>query len=652
MKLSYRPEIDGLRGLAIFIIFLSHFPDSIVKSGGVNIFFAISGFLIAQIIEQNYKHNLIDFYKSRIKSLFPQLLIISVIIYLFFLFFGEFEYIKRFYSSCKYAIMGILNIYFIKQEVTYGQESFLNPFGPFWAFSVIIQFYLTYGLIYKYVLKKESKSSTLSKVTLITLLSFFIYFLIFAISPNSKFVNFYSLLTRYWQFLAGVSLYYILLKYTISNKTKNILILVALMILLSWQCFEVFNTNFQIKTLLITLSGLFIIAASGGSHFLNKALSAKLMIQFGKISYSYYLWHMALIYFAYLYLHEVTFIHKILITFIVILLSLFTIKINTLLIKQKYIVHILLLAIVLISSLMKIFNKDIANYIKTKNYQENLSLKFEKLYPNLQTTLWDLQDERKWYCHQDRVNLNCDFNSEGKNKVILLGTSHMAIFAKTLSDKLISQGFNVQSITRNGCPFIPNYYRSDAKYCNKDSMENLKDFLLSSEKATIVISQRFPLYLSGNYYTNSRGIKESKSNFLILLNDENKSRFDGFREAIQSLINYGHKLVLVYPIPEFAENVPNYYKKIFYKFNLKELKESKDYYNERTKESFKLLDSFKTKNIERIYPSDFLCDDNYCYSMINNKILYTDDDHLNQNGINLISPEIIKKIHKLQKHDQ
>lgn len=645
MKLSYRPEIDGLRGLAIFIIFLSHFPDSIVKSGGVNIFFAISGFLIAQIIEQKYKHNLIGFYKSRIKSLFPQLLIISVIIYLFFLFFGEFEYIKRFYSSCKYAIIGILNIYFIKQDVNYGQESFLNPFGPFWAFSVIIQFYLTYGLIYKYVLNKESISSTLSKVTLLTLLSFFIYFLIFAINPNSKFVNFYSLLTRYWQFLAGASLYYILLKYTISNKTKNILILVALMILLSWQYFEVFNTNFQIKTLLITLIGLFIIAGSGGSHFVNKALSAKLMIQFGKISYPYYLWHMALIYFAYLYLHEVTFIHKILITFIVVVLSLFTIKINTLLSKQKYIIDILLLAIVLISSIMQIFNKNIAHYTKTKNYQENLSLQFEKLYPNINNIQLDLKDLNGFKCH-DVFKLDCNFNLSGKSKVILLGTSHMSTFTKTLSDKLINQGYNVHSITRGGCPYLPEFYRTDKESCSKESMNVMKDLLLNSKKATIVLIQRFPLYLSGNFYTNSSGFSESNDK-LLLLNDENKSRFDGFREAIQSLIDYGHKLVLVYPIPEFADNVPNYYKKIFYKYNFKELKESKEYYNERTNESFKLLDSFKSKNIERIYPSDFLCDDNYCYSMINNKILYSDDDHLNQNGVNLIAPEIIKKVNKL-----
>jgi len=177
-------------------------------------------------------------------------------------------------------------------------------------------------------------------------------------------------------------------------------------------------------------------------------------------------------------------------------------------------------------------------------------------------------------------------------------------------------------------------------------MKNLNSFLLSSKKSTIVISQRFPLYLSKDFYTSSKGFSEDKEG-LELFNDENKSIFDGFHETHKSLIDYGHNLILIYPIPEFGENIPNYYKKGFGKLDLKDLNEPRAFYDERTKESFLLLDSLKSKNIERVYPSDLLCDDEYCFSMIDNKILYSDDDHLNQNGVDLIFPEIISKIKKL-----
>ena len=56
-----------------------------------------------------------------------------------------------------------------------------------------------------------------------------------------------------------------------------------------------------------------------------------------------------------------------------------------------------------------------------------------------------------------------------------------------------------------------------------------------------------------------------------LFNDENKSIFDGFHETHKSLIDYGHNLILIYPIPEFGENIPNYYKKGFGKVDLKDL---------------------------------------------------------------------------------
>ena len=160
-------------------------------------------------------------------------------------------------------------------------------------------------------------------------------------------------------------------------------------------------------------------------------------------------------------------------------------------------------------------------------------------------------------------------------------------------------------------------------------MKKIRNYLLNSKKATIVISQKFPKYLTG---------KDKKTNY------------SGIYDFLNELIKYGHKLVLVYPIPEFAINVPSYYKKELIKLNIKnfkDLKRIKGFYKKRTKESFRLLDSLKSPNIERIYPDDYLCDDKYCYSKIDNKILYSDDDHLNENGVELIVPEIINKIDKL-----
>ena len=89
MKLNYRPEIDGLRGIAVVVVILYHakikFYDHIVFQGGfigVDIFFVISGYLITSIILKelvitgsfSFKH----FYERRIRRLLPALLFVML----------------------------------------------------------------------------------------------------------------------------------------------------------------------------------------------------------------------------------------------------------------------------------------------------------------------------------------------------------------------------------------------------------------------------------------------------------------------------------------------------------------------------------------------------------------------------------------------
>lgn len=78
---KYRPDIDGLRAIAILSVIGFHAFPTIFKGGfiGVDIFFVISGYLITSIILENLYHNnfdLLEFYARRIKRIFPALLTI------------------------------------------------------------------------------------------------------------------------------------------------------------------------------------------------------------------------------------------------------------------------------------------------------------------------------------------------------------------------------------------------------------------------------------------------------------------------------------------------------------------------------------------------------------------------------------------------
>ena len=80
---KYRPDIDGLRAVAILLVIFYHFFPSYVPSGfiGVDIFFVISGYLISKNIFNNLKKNkfsFLDFYKRRIRRIFPSLIIVLI----------------------------------------------------------------------------------------------------------------------------------------------------------------------------------------------------------------------------------------------------------------------------------------------------------------------------------------------------------------------------------------------------------------------------------------------------------------------------------------------------------------------------------------------------------------------------------------------
>ena len=175
MKLTYRPEIDGLRAIAIIFIVISHFKQLNFVSGGVNIFFVISGYLISHILV-NQQIDLIKFYKTRFLKLYPQIFLIASLTFLLFLFFGDFAQWSIILWSFISTAVGLINFFLIKIGDVYGQQDFINPFLPFWAFCVIIQFYLVFPFILKIIFFAKRKLNFTEDFITISLLFISIVF--------------------------------------------------------------------------------------------------------------------------------------------------------------------------------------------------------------------------------------------------------------------------------------------------------------------------------------------------------------------------------------------------------------------------------------------------------------------------------------------
>ena len=87
VRADYRPDIDGLRAVAIISVLVYHAFPSLLSGGfaGVDVFFVISGFLISRIIFKGLmsgSFSFFDFYSHRIKRIFPALIVVLLACYI------------------------------------------------------------------------------------------------------------------------------------------------------------------------------------------------------------------------------------------------------------------------------------------------------------------------------------------------------------------------------------------------------------------------------------------------------------------------------------------------------------------------------------------------------------------------------------------
>ena len=304
VKISYRPEIDGLRGIAILLVVFYHFEkiffsSSIFQGGyiGVDIFFVISGYLISSIVfkelRQKRNFSFSSFYIRRIKRILPVLLLVIS----FCIFFSSFLFIpEKFDFTIKSAISSwffFSNFFFWKKSTIYNSEESSNiPLLHTWSLSVEEQFYIIFPLFIFFIFK-------FYRNRILILINFFLIFsLILAVFSSLYFPNgnFYLLPTRVWEILSGTIIaYYEIFK----NKKKQLnnfskfLILISVILIL---VFVVYANKRIYHPSLITILPVFssvclIFFSRDKFFFINKILSSKYLVYLGVISYSLYLWH-------------------------------------------------------------------------------------------------------------------------------------------------------------------------------------------------------------------------------------------------------------------------------------------------------------------------------------------------------------------------
>ena len=150
--LKYRPDLDGIRALAVLAVIIFHIDAAWLPGGflGVDMFFVLSGYLITTIISremQNGSFSFLEFYKRRAKRILPVfscvLLCTSLAAAIFFLSFDLRQYVK----SAAFALLFSANLFFARRGGYFDADAAEKPLQHIWSLSLEEQFYFVFPVL-------------------------------------------------------------------------------------------------------------------------------------------------------------------------------------------------------------------------------------------------------------------------------------------------------------------------------------------------------------------------------------------------------------------------------------------------------------------------------------------------------------------------
>ena len=299
--MKYRPDIDGLRALAVIPVVLYHTEFSLFRGGfvGVDIFFVISGYLITTIIHEEIlqdRFTVAGFYERRIRRIFPALFTViffSTVAAAFTMLPRAFE---LFGQSVTAATLFAANIYFLTESDYFAPAADTQPLLHTWSLSVEEQFYVLFPLLLVFIY--TSFHGRWQKILLpAALISLALSIFGVHVFPSA---TFYLLPTRGWELLLGSFVALGLFPHPANQHLRNSLSLLGLSLIVFSILFFTAQTPFPGWHALLPCTGaaLIIFAGQGGTSAAGRLLSSQVLVFIGLISYSLYLWHWPVMVFA------------------------------------------------------------------------------------------------------------------------------------------------------------------------------------------------------------------------------------------------------------------------------------------------------------------------------------------------------------------
>jgi len=669
---KYRPDIDGLRAIAVLSVVAFHAFPNWVKGGfiGVDIFFVISGFLISTIIFQNLDKGTFsfsEFYARRIKRIFPSLFLVLVASYTF----GWFVLLSDEYAQLGKHIAagaGFISNFALWSESGYFDNSAdTKPLLHLWSLGIEEQFYIIWPLLLWVAWKR--KFNLLSLVILVAFVSFILN--VKGIKHDSI-ATFYSPQTRFWELLCGNILAWfnlykkgaydgvklsidlwltkVIYRYKIENDGKtlsNVLSFLGLALLVYSVLKIDKNFNFPGTWALIPVLGSVLIIIAGMKAWINqKILSNKIAVWFGIISFPLYLWHWPLLSFARIVESEVPVrnirIGAVLLSVILAWLTYKLIERPIRFGKQSAtrigILCFLMAAVGVVGYATYVKNGFGFRFrLATTEPNVDVSMILNKAAENCNASFPD------W---TKFGNNPCRLQKKEGNSIAIIGDSHAGQWYLGMSELVHSSGGGIATFAAScAAPYIDiSSATNDPKVHNirvgaYKLINSAYEFIINDPTIKTVILAHNP----DCSYNDVKDIANPN------ITDMNQVLENGMRRTFSALLKANKKVFVLFDNPTLPYDPKMCVDRPFRITN----KNNKCMFSRSEFDSLKAFSNYKSlvNSVLKDYPdiktydlSKAFCDDKYCYLLKNGVLLYKDKNHMSYMGSMLISPYIMNSI--------
>jgi peptidoglycan/LPS O-acetylase OafA/YrhL len=679
MRKIYRPEIDGVRAIAVLGVLIYHAGfslggSSILRGGflGVDLFFVISGYLITSIIRDELKENkfsFLRFYERRARRILPALFVVFIFSSIFSWMYLLPTAFREYSQSMLASLVFLSNVFFLRESVSYGAEaSEMLPLLHTWSLSVEEQFYIIFP-VFLFFVTKFFKRYLIAILVFLWLTSIVLAHIGSQIYPEAAF---YMLPTRMWELLTGslIGLLHLDSK-SFSAKAEKWMPVIGVFLIV-WS-FIFMGEGFVMPSLwsLIPISGISLVIVftrSNDGNLVTRILEARPMLLIGLASYSIYLWHFPIFSFSKLVaVNPLTNPDRgwlLLISLVMGFLSWrfverYTRNRQTLTVKRF---SLLSAAFTIMLGSVAIFGS------YTNGYPERFNGVMKQI-AMLNMERDNIRQESRYCSNYKEGSKPCVFqgdNSQGGN-VYTVGDSHMRALDPVMLE--FSGSYDrFTPLTRSGClQFLGLERVSLGRIGGCTSKHNRwrLDEILKSNNQIVLLGGRLPLQIENSRFNNREGGVEAGEDSPRMV--ESISTIDTpasletikqtFRGMVGELVDAGAIVVIIYPVPEVGWNVPRQLSNRFRTSNEEDgwlkyprLSTSYKVFKERTSRAYEVYDNIPSTidNVIRVYPEDVFCDKQRCYTHNSDIIFYKDDNHLSYEGGKILVSSIFQAVEDMR----